>query len=166
MIRFETHEGLNMQKRCFWGKYLSCVMQKNPGPPSKGMKFSWSPLDIGQIFLSPPGKRKKLPPSKKKSPGCTTLIPYPRYACLYIDQISVHDYFTISLFSSLQVKTVGGFNQTNHFGLSIDGLFCPASSLIPGLVYLVGVTMLLSPMPAPYRLPIMPLFWGEPSATA
>ena len=50
--------------------------------------------------------------------------------CLYIDQISVHDYFTISLFSSLQVKTVGGFNQTNHFGLSMDYSAPPQASFL------------------------------------
>ena len=38
-----------MQKRCFSGKYLSCVMRKNPGPPSEGVKF----------FLGPPWPQAK-----------------------------------------------------------------------------------------------------------
>ena len=36
-----------MQKRCFGVKYLSCVMQKNPGSPSEGVKFF---LAIPQYF--------------------------------------------------------------------------------------------------------------------
>ena len=76
MTRLETHEVLKPRKtfkkgvfELFWGKYLSCVMQKKiPVPPRGGEIFSWSPWPYAKKSCPPVSGQIMCPPTNPRSP--------------------------------------------------------------------------------------------------